>query len=176
MISIKGQIKKASLKNLKAGQEVIYTGTILTARDQAHKKIAGVLASGGKAPVNLKDAVIYYCGPTPYGIKNTVGSAGPTTSSRMDDYTEPVLKAGAAALIGKGSRDGKISKLLRKYGAVYFVTIAGAGAYLAKKIKKVKVAAYKELGAEAVYEFQVEDFPLVVAIDSRGNDLYSGRG
>lgn len=160
-----------ALRNLKAGDEILYTGILFTARDQAHKKIVESLKRNKKPPFGLKGAFIYYCGPTPSRWKNRVGSAGPTTSSRMDKFTPRLLKEGVAAVIGKGDRSNEVAGAIKKHKAVYFLTIAGAGAYLAKRIKKAEVAAYKELGPEAVYRFYVEDFPLIVGIDSKGRKI-----
>ena len=169
---IKGKLTKSVRIKLKVGQEVLYSGVIYTARDQAHKKLTQVIRKRKQLPIDLKDAIIYYCGPTPSRFKNKVGSAGPTTSSRMDKFTPALLNAGVGALIGKGNRSRKVKDSIRKNKAVYFLAIGGAGAYLSKRIKKAKVIAYKDLGSEAIYELSVEKFPLTVGIDTRGRNIY----
>lgn len=158
---------------LKAGQDVLFSGILYTARDQAHKRLVESLTKKRSLPIDLEDAVIYYTGPTPSRNKNKVGSAGPTTSSRMDKFTPVLLNAGVKGLIGKGDRDKSVIDAIRHNKAVYFIAIGGAGAYLSKCIKKAKVIAYKELGAEAIHRLEVKDFPLIVAVDSKGNNIYS---
>jgi len=157
------------------GQEVLYSGVLYTARDQAHRRLADVLERGKKPPIDLKDAIIYYTGPTPSWKKNMVGSVGPTTSSRMDAFTPILLKAGVGALIGKGNRSGDVVREIKRRGAVYFLAIGGAGAYLHKTIRSAEVVAYKEMGAEAIHKLVVERFPLIVGVDARGNDIYAGK-
>ena len=157
---------------LKAGQDVLFSGILYTARDQAHKRLVESLTKKRSLPIDLEDAVIYYTGPTPSRNKNKVGSAGPTTSSRMDKFTPVLLNAGVKGLIGKGDRDKSVIDAIRHNKAVYFIAIGGAGAYLSKCIKKAKVIAYKELGAEAIHRLEVKDFPLIVAVDSKGNNIY----
>lgn len=169
---IKGKLTKKIISSLRAGEEVLYSGTVYTARDQAHKKLAEAIIKKKKPPIDLNDAVIYYTGPTPSREKNKVGSAGPTTSSRMDRFTPFLLDKGVGALIGKGARSDKIARAIKKNKAVYFLAPGGAGAYLSKRIKEAKVAAYADLGAEAIHRFEVEDFPLIVGIDSKGKDVY----
>jgi fumarate hydratase subunit beta len=151
------------LKTLKAGDLVKLFGTIYTARDQAHKRLLKLLEEGKPLPFGIKNSAIYYCGPTPAREDGLFGSAGPTTSSRMDELTLPLLKAGLKAAIGKGGRHEKILRAFQEYGAVYFTTFGGAGAYLAKKIKSQKLIAFPDLGAEAIYELEVEDFPVIAA-------------
>jgi len=175
MKKIKGILTKTERMKLRAGDEVLYTGTVYTARDQAHKRLYEAIVKKKKLPICLKDVILYYTGPTPSRIKNRVGSCGPTTSSRMDSFTPKILNKGIAGLIGKGKRSLDVKKAIRKNKAVYFLTIAGAGAYLSKRIKKAKIVAYRDLGAEAIHKFEVEDFPLIVGIDTKGRDIYSGR-
>lgn len=157
------------IKSLKTGDSLLITGTIYTARDAAHKRLMFDIK---KPPINLKNTIIYYCGPTPPMPGRPVGSAGPTTSGRMDGFIEPLLKAGLKGMIGKGQRSAEARALMKKYKAVYFVATGGAGALLAKHIKSAKIAAYGDLGPEAIYEFQVVDFPAIVANDIKGHDIF----
>jgi fumarate hydratase subunit beta len=157
---------------LKSGDKAIFSGTLYTARDQAHKRLAEALKKGKKLPIDLKGAVIYYCGPTATPKGKVIGSCGPTTSSRMDAFTPALLKAGLKGMIGKGARSKEVARAIKKYKAVYFLTYAGCGALLAKYIKKAKVAAYKDLGPEAIYKLEVKDFPLIVGIDAGGGNIY----
>ena len=159
------------IERLKAGDEILISGKIYTARDQAHKRFIEMQKSGKKLPIDLKRATIYYCGPTKTKPGKIVGSCGPTTSSRMDSFTPALLKAGLRGMIGKGSRSKEIVEAIKRYKAVYFVAIGGAGAYLSKKVKKAAVAAFKDLGPEAVYALEVKDFPVIVGIDSGGRKL-----
>ncbi len=163
-------LTKDKLKDLKAGEMVLLSGTVYTARDRAHQRLTGLLKKKKRLPLDLKDAAIYYCGPN---IKNKkLGSCGPTTASRMDPFTGPLLAAGLGAVIGKGNRDPRLRSVFKKYKAVYFVTHAGCAAYLRDKVLSFRTIAFSELGAEAIYSFTVENFPLIVGIDSRGRDLY----
>ncbi|MFH1790790.1 MAG: FumA C-terminus/TtdB family hydratase beta subunit [Candidatus Omnitrophota bacterium] len=172
MKKITGVLDKSARRRLKAGEEVLYSGVIYTARDQAHKRLVRAIEAGRRLPIGLRDAIIYYCGPTPSPRKRRVGSAGPTTSARMDPFTPLLIKKGLGGMIGKGRRSPEVRRAIRKYGAVYFLAIGGAGAYLAEKITTADKIAYKELGAEALYRFRVKDFPLIVGIDARGHDVY----
>ncbi len=168
-------IDKEKITDLKIGDEVLLSGTIYTARDQAHKRLDEAIKKGKKLPIDLKGAVIYYCGParTPKG--KIIGSCGPTTSSRMDAFTPALLKkAGLKAMIGKGARSEDVVRAIKKYKAVYFLAYAGCGALITKYIKKAKVAAYKDLGTEAIHRLEVKDLPLIVAIDYRGKNIYGG--
>ncbi len=160
------------INKLKTGDKVLLTGTIYTARDQAHKRLAETIRQGQKLPVALKGQIIYYCGPTRTPKGKIIGSCGPTTSSRMDEFTPLLLKAGLSAMIGKGVRSQEVISAIKKYKAVYFLTYAGCGALLSKYVKSSKVIAYKDLGPEAIYKLEVKDFPLIVGIDSRGNSIY----
>lgn len=163
---------KDEFSGLRAGDEVLLTGDIYTARDQAHKKLIELIRKGGKLPFDLKGQIIYYCGPTKTPPMRVIGSCGPTTSARMDKMTGPLLEAGVKAMIGKGRRSEEVRGLIKKHKAVYFLATGGAGAYLAKRVISVKPVAFKELGPEAVYRLRVKDFPLIVGIDSQGNDIF----
>jgi len=172
MKKIKGILDIEARTKLKAGEETLFSGWFYTARDQAHKIIAKRLGSGRKIPFELKDSIIYYCGPTPSPPQEVIGSCGPTTSLRMDEFTEVLLKQGVAATVGKGRRSEKIRKAIKKYRAVYFVAPSGCGALLATKVLQKEMVAFSYLGPEAVYRLRVENFPLVVAIDSQGRSIY----
>jgi fumarate hydratase subunit beta len=163
---------KKILAGLKAGEEVLLSGIIYTARDQAHKRLVDLILAGKKLPVDLAGQIIYYCGPTATPAGKVIGACGPTTSSRMDAFLEPLLAQGLTATIGKGRRKAQARNVIAKYKAVYFVAPAGCGALLAGKVVKNKLIAFKELGPEAIHELEVKDFPLVVAIDASGNSLY----
>ncbi len=163
-------------KTLHAGDSVLVTGTIYTSRDAGHKRMCESLAKGEKIPFDPKDATIYYVGPTPAKPGKVIGSAGPTTSGRMDAYAPTMMSVGARGMIGKGARLPEVVEAMKKYSSVYFGAIGGAGALLAKCIKKAELIAFEDLGAEALRKLYVEDMPLVVIIDSEGNNLYeSGR-
>ena len=159
-------------KTLKAGDEVLLTGTIYTSRDAGHKRMCETLAKGEPLPFNPENATIYYVGPTPAKPGQVIGSAGPTTSGRMDAYAPTMMSVGARGMIGKGARLPEVVEAMKKYSGVYFGAIGGAGALLARSIKKCELVAYEDLGAEALRELYVEDMPLVVIIDSEGNNLY----
>ena len=159
-------------KTLKAGDEVLLTGTIYTSRDAGHKRMCEALEKGEEIPFDPKDATIYYVGPTPAKPGQVIGSAGPTTSGRMDAYAPKMMSVGARGMIGKGARLPEVIDAMKKYNGVYFGAIGGAGALLAKCIKKAELIAYEDLGAEALRKLYVEDMPLVVIIDSEGNNLY----
>lgn len=151
---------------------VYITGTIYTARDAAHKRMAEALAEGKELPINIEGEIIYYMGPTPAREGRPIGSAGPTTASRMDKYAPKLLDLGLAAMIGKGKRTQQVQEAIVRNGAVYFAAIGGAGALLSKSIEKAEVVAYEDLGTEAIRKLEVKDFPVIVVIDSRGNNLY----
>lgn len=158
--------------SLKAGDTVYLTGTIYTSRDAGHKRMCETLAKGEELPFDPKDATIYYVGPTPAKPGAVIGSAGPTTSGRMDAYAPTMMSVGARGMIGKGARLPEVIDAMKKYHGVYFGAIGGAGALLAKCIKKCELIAYEDLGAEALRKLYVEDMPLTVIIDSKGNNLY----
>lgn len=158
------------VKMLRAGDTVLLSGTVYTARDAAHAKILETLSRGGKLPFNIDGAVIYYAGPTPARDGMPIGSCGPTTSSRMDKFTPALLDVGLCAMIGKGKRDDTVIEAIRRNGAVYFCAVGGAGAIVAKCVKSAEVIAYPELGCEAVRKLEIEDLPLIVGIDPLGNN------
>ncbi|MBE0067896.1 Fe-S-containing hydro-lyase [Thermoanaerobacterium thermosaccharolyticum] len=160
------------IKNLKAGDTVLITGRIFTARDAAHKRMIELLNNGQDMPVDIKNQVIYYVGPCPAKPGQAVGSCGPTTSGRMDAYTPKLLEIGLKGMIGKGYRSQEVIDAMMKYHAVYFTAIGGAGALLSERVIESKVVAYDDLGPEAIHEFTVEDFPVIVTIDMYGNNLY----
>ena len=163
-------------KTLHAGDSVLLTGTIYTSRDAGHKRMCESLAKGEPLPFDPQDATIYYVGPTPAQPGKVIGSAGPTTSGRMDAYAPTMMSVGARGMIGKGARLPEVVEAMKQYTGVYFGAIGGAGALLAKCIKQCELIAYEDLGAEALRKLYVEDFPVVVIIDSEGNNLYeSGR-
>ncbi len=160
------------MQNLKAGDRLFFSGTIYTARDQAHKRLVEAIKKGQRLPIDLKGAVIYYCGPTQTPKGKIIGSCGPTTSARMDEFTPILMKAGLRGMIGKGNRSPEAIRAIKKYGGVYFLIYAGCGALLAKYVKKAKPVAYKDLGPEAIYKLEVKDFPLIVGIDVKGGNIY----
>lgn len=172
MISITTPLTIDIRKKLKAGDEVLLTGTILTARDAAHKRLCDLLRRGKKLPLNLKDAVIYYCGPTPARPGRAIGSCGPTTSSRMDSFTPQLISLGLGGMIGKGNRSAEVKDAIKRYGAVYFLAIGGVGALLSTKVRSAKAILFNDLGPEAVYKLEVKDFPLLVGIDPKGRNVY----
>jgi len=172
MRRIKTPLTKEIRTKLRCGEEVLLSGTLYTARDQAHKNLIQLILSRKKLPFNINNSVLYYAGPTPTRGSEGFGSCGPTTSARMDSFTPALLRKGVAAMIGKGRRSPEVKQSIKKYGAVYFLAVGGAGAYLAKKIRSLKLIAFKELGPEAIYKLEVEDFPLIVGIDSKGSDIY----
>jgi len=175
---MKGKIKlltplsRKGIEKLKIGDRVSLSGIIYTARDAAHKRLVETLKRGGKLPFNLDGQIIYYVGPAPARPGRVIGSAGPTTSSRMDPYAIHLMEAGIRGMIGKGSRGQKVKEAIKKYKAVYFAAIGGAAALLSEHIKKAEVIAYEELGTEAIRKLEVEDFPLLVVNDTKGGDLY----
>lgn len=160
------------IRELRCGDPCLITGRIFTARDKAHDRIREMIAKGDTPPVNLRGELLYYVGPTPAKEGRVIGAAGPTTSSRMDPFSEMILGLGVKGMIGKGKRDSNTRELLVKHKALYFSSIGGAGAYLSKRIISSKVVAFEDLGPEAVFELCVEDFPAVVAIDIYGEDIY----
>ncbi|NTW05244.1 MAG: Fe-S-containing hydro-lyase [Peptococcaceae bacterium] len=165
-------LKNEDIEKLKAGQAVLISGLIYTARDAAHKKLVNLLEEGKPLPIELKGQIIYYVGPSPAKPGQIIGSAGPTTSGRMDSYTPQLIELGLKGMIGKGKRDARVIKSMEENNAVYFVAVGGAAALIAKSITKCRVVAYPELGAEAIHELFVEDFPVLVANDIFGGDLF----
>lgn len=172
MIKLVAPLTKVKIKKLKCGQEIAYTGVLYTARDQAHKRLVGLINKRKKLPFNIKNQLIYYCGPNPASPGRVIGACGPTTSSRMDAFTPLLLKNGLLGAVGKGERSQEVVKAIKRYGAIYFVTYAGCGALLARYVKDRRLVCFKDLGTEAVYAFDVENFPLIVAIDAKGRSSY----
>src|SRR3989339_1218269 len=160
------------VRELRAGDEVLLSGIIYTARDMAHKRMCEALEKGEKLPFELAGAVIYFVGPAPARPGKVIGAAGPTTSSRMGAVSPKIIAAGLKGMIGKGYRSAEVRDALQKYGAVHFSAVGGAGALLSKHIKSSRVIAYEDLGTEAVREIQIIDFPAVVAYDSHGKSIY----
>jgi len=171
-IHIQTPICQKDIDSLHAGDSVYITGTIYTARDAAHKRMQETLTKGESIPFAIKDTIIYYMGPSPAREGRAVGSAGPTTASRMDKYTPQLLDLGLKGMIGKGRRSKEVKEAIVRNKAVYFAAIGGAGALLSKAILKSEVIAYDDLGTEAVRRLEVKDFPVIVVIDSEGADLY----
>jgi fumarate hydratase subunit beta len=176
-IKLTTPLSEDSLRKLRAGDRVLITGVIYTARDAAHRRMAELIESGRELPVDLSGQVLYYVGPTPPQAGMATGSAGPTTASRMDRYTPGLLAAtGLKAVIGKGERGAGVMESLRENGAVYLAAVGGAGALIAQTIRKADPVAWPELGTEAIFRFEVEDFPAIVVLDLEGGNLYeSGR-
>ena len=164
---------KENIPQMRAGDRVLLSGTIYTARDAAHKELFRLLDEGAALPFNIDGAVIYYAGPTPARDGQPVGSCGPTTSGRMDRFAPRLLDLGLAAMIGKGFRKPAVVESIQENGAVYFAATGGAGALIARCVKGARVLAFEDLGTEAIRELTVEDLPLIVAVDSQGNDLYA---
>ena len=171
-ISITTPLSREQARTLKAGDSCLLSGVIYTARDAAHKRLCELAAQGKELPLDMKDAVIYFVGPTPARPGEAIGSAGPTTSYRMDAYSPTLIALGQTGMIGKGKRGPEVVAAMKEHGAVYFGAIGGCGALLSKCIKKAEVVAYEDLGAEAIRRLEVEDFPAIVIIDSQGNNLY----
>ena len=171
-ISIQLPLTREKARELKAGDSCLLSGVIYTARDAAHKRLCALADEGKELPFPVKDATIYYVGPTPAKPGQAIGSAGPTTSYRMDAYSPTLIALGETGMIGKGKRGPEVIAAMREHGAVYFGAIGGCGALLSRCIKSAKVVAYEDLGAEAIRELVVEDFPAVVIIDAEGNNLY----
>ena len=169
---IETPLTKEKVKELHAGDYVYITGTVYTARDAAHKRMVEQKEQGMELPFIMKDQIIYYLGPTPNREGQVIGSAGPTTSSRMDKYAPTLLDEGLTGMIGKGKLTQQVKDAIVRNGAVYFAAVGGAGALLSQRIKKSEVIAYEDLGTEAIRKLEVEDFPVIVVIDSKGNNLY----
>ena len=165
-------LTEEKIKKLKAGDTVYLSGTIYGARDAAHRRIAAAIRSGSSLPLDLKDNTIFYVGPSPTPPSKISGSIGPTTSARMDNLTEPLLAKGLKAMIGKGRRSTKIKRLLKKHKSVYLTSVGGVSAYLSTKVTEIKAVAYSDLGTEAIHEITVKDFPLFVAYDIYGGDIF----
>ncbi|MCX8128689.1 MAG: Fe-S-containing hydro-lyase [Clostridia bacterium] len=174
--NVEAPLSTEQIRSLKAGDIVKLNGVIYAARDAAHKKMIGLLQEGKELPFDIKGQIIYYVGPCPAREGEVIGSAGPTTSSRMDAYAPELIKLGLSGMVGKGLRSGEVISAMKEYGAVYFGAIGGAGALIAKSIVKEEVIAFPELGPEAIRRLTVKDFPATVIIDSYGQNMYeSGR-
>lgn len=171
-ISIKVPLSREDARKLRSGDSCLLSGVIYTARDAAHKRLCELFSQGKELPLVLKDSVIYFVGPTPARPGEAIGSAGPTTSYRMDAYSPTLIALGQTGMIGKGKRSQEVVDAMKEYGAVYFGAIGGCGALLSQCIKKAEVIAYEDLGAEAIRRLEVKEFPVVVVIDSEGNNLY----
>lgn len=162
----------ADVEKLRAGDSVLLTGEMLTGRDAAHKRLIALLDEGRELPVEIRGQTIYYVGPAPASPGHAVGSAGPTTSYRMDAYTPRLIEKGLKGMIGKGMRNEQVRRAMQQYGAVYFGAVGGAAALIAKSIRESRVLAYPDLGTEAIHLFRVEDFPVIVLMDAHGGNLY----
>ena len=161
------------VENLSAGDRIFLSGTVFTARDAAHKRIKKLIEEGASLPFDIKDSVVYFAGPTPAKENLAIGSIGPTTSSRMDGFSPLLISLGQKAMIGKGDRSPEVYEAIKAFKAVYFAAIGGAGALYAGAVEACEVIAFEELGCESVKRLTVKDFPLIVAIDSKGNSLYN---
>ena len=173
---LKTPIDKKAASTLKIGDTVYITGEIYVARDAAHKRLYDLICEGKPLPIDLKDETVYYMGPSPAREGRVIGSAGPTTSSRMDKYTPALLELGLTVMIGKGRRSEEVKRASREHGAVYLAAAGGAGALLSEHITVSRVICYEDLGAEAIRRITVKDFPCIVALDAEGNDIYERTG
>ena len=171
-VHITTPLTRDKVRELKAGDSCLISGVIYTARDAAHKRLCELVAQGKELPMDVKDNIIYFVGPTPAKPGQAIGSAGPTTSYRMDAYSPILIEQGLTGMIGKGKRGPEVVDAMKKHGAVYFGAIGGCGALLSECIKEAEIVAYEDLGAEAIRRLVVKDFPVVVIIDSEGNNLY----
>lgn len=171
-IRLKTPLSDEDVERLKIGDRVWLNGVIYTGRDAAHKRLFDLLKEGKSLPFDIRGQIIYYVGPTPSKPSQVFGSAGPTTSYRMDAYSPTLMEQGLKGMIGKGMRSDAVKEAMKKYKAVYFAATGGAGALLGKKVKRVEMVAYEDLGTEAIRRLEVEDLPVIVINDVRGNDLY----
>ena len=171
-VHITTPLTRDKVKELKAGDNCLISGVIYTARDAAHKRLCELVAAGKALPMDITDSIIYFVGPTPAKPGQAIGSAGPTTSYRMDAYSPILIELGLTGMIGKGKRGPEVIDAMKKHGAVYFGAIGGCGALISECIKEADIVAYEDLGAEAIRRLVVKDFPVVVIIDSEGNNLY----
>ncbi len=171
-IRLKAPLSDEDVEQLRIGDRVLIDGILYTGRDAAHKRLYDLLIKGKSLPFDIRGQIIYYVGPSPPGPGQVFGSAGPTTSYRMDAYSPILIENGLKGMIGKGIRSEAVKEAMKRYRAVYFAATGGAGALLAKRIKKAEVIAYEELGPEAIYRLEVEDLPVIVINDIKGNDLY----
>ena len=175
-IQLETPLTKDKIKNLRAGDSVLLSGTIYTARDAAHKRMIEALGRGEKLPLGIENQTIYYAGPAPAKPGRVIGSCGPTTSGRMDAYAPTLIGLGLTGMIGKGERSDEVIAAMTEHGAVYFGAIGGAGVLISKCVTSAEVVAYEDLGTEAIRRLTVKDFPLTVVIDMLGNNLYKQRG
>jgi len=173
VIKIETPLTRDDARKLRVGDHIWISGVVYAARDAAHKKFIEMLDAGKELPFDIRDQVIYYVGPCPARPGQVIGSAGPTTSGRMDAYTPRLIELGLTGMIGKGARSGEVVEAMKKYGAVYFGAVGGAGALLSKCIISEEIAAFPELGPEALRRLVIRDFPAIVVIDSEGRDMYS---
>jgi fumarate hydratase subunit beta len=171
-IRLKAPLRNEEVEKLKRGDRVLISGVVYTGRDAAHKRLIDLLKAGKDLPFDISGQIIYYVGPAPAKPGQILGSAGPTTSYRMDAYSPTLIEKGLKGMIGKGMRSEAVKEAMKKYKAVYFAATGGAGALLAKRVKKVEIVAYEDLGPEAIRRLEVEDLPVIVVNDVRGNDLY----
>jgi fumarate hydratase subunit beta len=171
-IKLTTPLSDEDLEKLKVGDKVLISGIIFTGRDAAHKRLIELLDAGKELPIDVKGQAIYYVGPSPARPGNPVGSAGPTTSYRMDPYAPKLIALGLKAMIGKGSRSAEVIDAMKKYKAVYLAAVGGAAALIARSIEKAEIVAYEDLGSEAIRKMEVKDFPAIVVNDTKGNDLY----
>jgi len=165
-------VTSADIEKLKIGDKVELNGVVYTARDAAHKRLIELLEKKKELPIDIKGQIIYYAGPTPPKPGRVIGSAGPTTSYRMDPYTPALIARGLKGMIGKGRRSSEVMESLKKHKAAYFIAVGGAGALIAQCVKKAKIVTYEELGPEAIYRLEVKDLPVIVANDCIGGDLF----
>ena len=172
IVTLQAPLTEAAVRLLKAGDEVLITGVVYGARDMAHKRLCEVIDAGRELPFELEGAIIYFVGPTPARPGRVIGAAGPTTASRMDAFSPKLIAKGLRAMIGKGYRSAEVIHALKKYGAVHFTTIGGAGALLSKHIVSAEIIAYEDLGTEAIRKLRVVDFPAIVAYDANSETVY----
>jgi fumarate hydratase subunit beta len=170
--NIKLPLDDQTIKKLNIGDRVFLTGYMYTGRDAAHKRLVELITSNKELPINLENETIYYVGPAPAREGQIIGSAGPTTSYRMDPYTEALMEKGLKGMVGKGRRSQDVIDSIKKYRGVYFAAVGGAAAYISKCIKKKELVAYEDLGTEAILRIYVEKFPVIVAVDSKGKSIY----
>jgi len=173
LYGIVGRARNDEVQNLHIGQQILFSGEIYTGRDAAHKRMIELLDANQPLPFNIEGQIIYYAGPCPAPPGKIIGSVGPTTSKRMDAYAPRLIGEGLRIMIGKGERSAAVVDAIREYGGLYLAAIGGAGALIAQCVKKCELVAFEDLGTEAIYKLTVENFPLVVAIDSHGNNIYN---